>query len=78
MFIVYGKSNCVFCTKAIELLLLKDLPYLYLDVSVQDNLKKFKEIFVGINQVPQITYNDMYIGGYTDLERYITDLPDKN
>ena len=43
----------------------------------KDNLKRMK-VYVGktkINTVPQVVIDDKFIGGYTEVERFINHLP---
>jgi ribonucleoside-diphosphate reductase alpha subunit len=73
MFIVYGKSDCPFCSKAIELLNNNKLKTAYIDITTIENqhiLQEFKSL--GYTTVPQIFLNDELIGGYDDLVLYLS------
>lgn len=70
MFMVYGRSNCVYCEKATELLRMRGMEYAYIDIQYNETLKKhFEE--QGYSTVPVILIEDEIIGGYTDLVDFI-------
>lgn len=76
MYIVYGKQNCVYCTRAKQLLDSKNLSYKYIDLGVDIPVESFKEMMweeyqVIPKTVPQILENDQYIGGFDALETYL-------
>jgi|TARA_B110000503_G_scaffold32924_1_gene53507 glutaredoxin len=73
MITIYGKANCGFCTKAKSLVESKLLKYEYKDVGIsQSTLDELMERApVPVKSVPQIFINDKYIGGYTEMIRYI-------
>jgi ribonucleoside-diphosphate reductase alpha chain len=76
MFIVYGKPNCPFCSKAIDLLVKNKLKMVYIDISTQENahiVKEFKD--QSIFTVPQVYFNDRHIGGYSELATYMESKP---
>jgi ribonucleoside-diphosphate reductase alpha chain len=65
--IIYGKSNCPWCTKAIEELQLQGVDFDYVDLEV---IKKTAAEVTGrkdVTTVPQIYIEGRYIGGYEDL-----------
>ena len=65
--IIYGKSNCPWCIKAIEELELQGVPFDYIDLEV---IKKTAAEVTGrkdVKTVPQIYIEGRYIGGYEDL-----------
>ena len=68
---IWSKPNCIFCEKAEKLCQIKGLEYkkymLDVDFSREDLLIKFPTA----RTFPQITHNDQYIGGYTELEKYL-------
>ena len=71
MFIVFGKNNCVYCTKTKETLIKQKLNFDIKNIDSEqetiDNLKKT----TNHNTFPFIFHKDNFIGGYTDLLRYI-------
>ena len=65
--LIYGKSNCPWCTKAIEELQLQGVDFDYIDLEV---IKKTAAEVTGrkeVTTVPQIYIEGRYIGGYEDL-----------
>ena len=68
---IWSKYNCIFCVKAEKLCQIKGLEYkkymLGKDYSREDLIKKFPEA----RTFPQITQDDQYIGGYTELEQHL-------
>ena len=65
--IIYGKSSCPWCTKAIEELQLQGVDFDYVDLEV---IKKTAAEVTGrkdVTTVPQIYIEGRYIGGYEDL-----------
>ena len=65
--LIYGKSNCPWCTKAIEELQLQGVDFDYIDLDV---IKKSAAEVTGrkdVKTVPQIYIEGRYIGGYEDL-----------
>lgn len=65
--IIYGKSNCPWCVKAIEELELQGVVFDYIDLDV---IKKTAAEVTGrkdVKTVPQIYIEGRYIGGYEDL-----------
>lgn len=65
--LIYGKSNCPWCTKAIEELRLQGVEFDYIDLEV---IKKTAAEVTGrkdVRTVPQIYIEGRYIGGYEDL-----------
>lgn len=79
-YIVYGKANCNFCTKAKALLEEKGLEYQYKDIE-GDDVGNLNDMHCGVRQatgypartVPQIfrsfppEESFQYVGGYDDL-----------
>lgn len=70
---VYGKQDCNYCKKAVQLLQSKMLEFVYHDVLVdrqvykrmQDAVEKSTGRFA--ETVPQIFVDGTYVGGYTEL-----------
>ena len=69
---IYSKTNCIFCDKAEKLCQIKGLEYkkymLDVDFSRDQLITKFPEA----RTFPQITKDDQYIGGYTELEQHLS------
>jgi glutaredoxin len=77
LFKVYGKPDCPFCTKAVQILQDNNIPYQY--YSIGEHLTKVELIDtislvkddVEVKTVPQIVCGNKYIGGYTELCDYL-------
>ena len=67
--IIYSKDNCPNCLK-VKNALNKFRPKILIldkDISREDFLKKFPNV----KQVPQVTIDDQYIGGYEDTKKWL-------
>ena len=73
MITIYGKTNCGFCTKAKDLVESRKLKYEYKDVGIgQDTLAELQaKVPMPVRSVPQIFVRDEYVGGYSDLIKYL-------
>lgn len=72
MFEIYGRTNCVWCDTAKKLLAHHNLDFVFYNIETDGaSLTRFKEKFPGAKTVPQILYNDTFVGGYTDLAEYL-------
>lgn len=70
---VYGRAWCGYSSGALNLLDQMDLDYCYIDIREQGISKQELGEKLGrpVYTVPQILLGDRYIGGYTDLVRYL-------
>ena len=80
MFEVYGAPTCTWCEKAKWLLDYHKKPYTYIDVTESADIQSaFFRRFPKTKTVPQIVFDghdrgyEVHIGGYEDLERWLTD-----
>lgn len=73
MFLVYSKTNCPQCVKALGLIELAGLDNNIIKVDEDAEAYKFV-IAQGHKSVPQIYKDDKLIGGVTELAAYIKDL----
>ena len=67
MIVIYGRPNCGWCVRAKILAEDMNLKYDYRDISddaLRDELKAKKP---DCKTVPQIWWNDRYIGGYSEF-----------
>lgn len=75
-FTVFGKKNCPYCTRAVELLDSEKKEFIYKDVGTNnDLLTEMRDAVHGATgkypeTVPQIFVDDQHIGGYTELVAY--------
>ena len=71
--VIYSKTNCVYCTKAKNLV--KNLGLDYIEKSLEkdfgsDPSKMLEDIGKNVRQMPQIKIDDELIGGYNQLVEY--------
>mgnify|MGYP001472661561 CR=1 FL=1 len=68
--LIYSKNDCPNCQKAKSKLLKYNPTILMIgkDISREDFFLKFPNV----KQVPQIVINNQHIGGYENLEKWIT------
>jgi glutaredoxin 3 len=64
---VYSKSYCLFCRRAIELLKIKGVSYLVIDISDDNKLEEEMRHRSGHSTVPQIFIGPRHIGGCDEL-----------
>jgi glutaredoxin len=73
MYKIYTKDNCSYCTAAKNLLVSKNIPFVEFNVGANIALKEMMLTEVPhAKTVPQIFFEDQYIGGYTQLLERIT------
>lgn len=70
---VWSQTGCAACEQAKQLLAANNLPYTVqmLDSAAQKQI--FFTHFPTARSVPQIVVNDTWIGGLSDLKRFIDD-----
>ena len=72
MFEIYGTIDCVYCNMAKKLLAVYDKEYAFIDVIENEDITAaFFNKFPNVNQVPQITEGDQYIGGFNELKQWL-------
>jgi len=69
MFYIYGNINCPYCILTKNLLIKNNINYQFGEII--DILKFNKKINRDFTTIPIIYFNDKYIGGYTELIKYI-------
>ena len=67
MYKVYSKESCAYCDAAKQLLELKGLPYVEYRLGRDVSREVLMEMLPDARTVPQIFYNEQYIGDYTKL-----------
>ena len=70
-FTIITKDNCPFCYKAGELLKSKDKQYEFIYIEDEPYLAKLLGM-ADKRTVPQVFLGGTYIGGYSDLEEYLS------
>ena len=72
MFEIYGTLDCTYCDMAKKLLAVYDKEYAFIDVIENEDITAaFFNKFPNVNQVPQITEGDQYIGGFNELKEWL-------
>ena len=69
--VIYGASGCPYCVKAKELANRHGIRVQYIDLSVDNEAKRFIIEDMGARTVPQIFHEGKHIGGYTELVEYL-------
>ena len=74
--IVYGKSKCSWCDKVANMLGNNEIEVEKIDVSEsKENLKSMKGAAgKNVSTVPQVVIDGKFVGGYTEVERFINRL----
>ena len=68
---IYTKDNCVWCTRAKNLMDDFNISYLEHDLSDEDERKEFyKEVGENVSTVPQVYIDGNRIGGYKELSKW--------
>ena len=68
---IWSKSQCIFCDKAVQLCQMKELEFKKYMIDVDYSREDLMEKFPNARTFPQITMDDIYIGGYTELEAHL-------
>ncbi len=71
--IVWSKYNCPFCDKAKALLKLKNIPFEERKIGDGYTKEELLEAVPNARTVPQIFINNQLIGGFDDLQKYISE-----
>lgn len=64
MITIYGHARCGWCTKAKKLAEQYNLKYEWKDTDDAETLSNLKKALPTVRTVPQIWWDDRYIGGY--------------
>ena len=69
---VYSTSSCVWCDKVVSLLEKEGVEVDKIDVGKDPNeLKEMLKVSDNAKTVPQVVIDGNFIGGYTEVERFI-------
>lgn len=68
---IYGKDDCSFCTKAVDLLKSYNVSYSYYKVGVDLTVDELIEQFPLAKTVPIVVINEQWVGGYDKLATYL-------
>jgi glutaredoxin len=66
-YIIYSKDNCVFCTKAKELLSRQGKDFIEYKLDKDFDRDTLLELFPQARTFPVITLDKEYLGGYNEL-----------
>lgn len=72
-YVVYGRTNCPYCTSAIKLLQERKLTYDYRDVNNVSVLGELRALQPGVKTIPQVYEDNVLIGGFTELKEHFKD-----
>ena len=73
MLIIYGKTNCGYCTKAKALLKTKGIEYEEKNIAEGYNIQDLLELVPNARTMPQIWLDGEHLGGYFELEKKLND-----
>ena len=74
--IMYGTPKCLWCDRVTKMLNNSEIEVEKIDVSEsKENLKSMKEVAgKTATTVPQVVIDGKFVGGYTEVERFINRL----
>ena len=75
LFKIHSKASCTYCTQAKQLLESLSLPFQVLSLENGDWTKASLEdtLQMSIKSVPQITYGNVYVGGFKELQDFLVE-----
>lgn len=68
---IYGKENCVWCERAVELCESKKIQFKYKKIEDLETRDILLKLLPDVKTVPQIWDGGTHIGGYTEFAEYI-------
>ena len=68
---IWSKPQCVFCDKAVQLCQMKELEFKKYMIDIDYSREDLIDKFPNARTFPQITMDNVYIGGYTELEAHL-------
>ena len=68
---IWSKPQCIFCDKAVQLCQMKELEFKKYMIDVDYSREDLIDKFPNARTFPQITMDNVYIGGYTELEAHL-------
>jgi glutaredoxin 1 len=71
MITIYGHARCGWCIKAKGLAERYRLKYVWKDTDNVENMNNLKTLLPSVKTVPQIWWDDRYIGGYEQFSSEI-------
>lgn len=75
-FTIFGRPGCGYCERAKQLCEIKGFEYRYVDIWAEGISKEDLEKTVGkpVHTVPQIFHGKKHIGGFDDLNEYVSSM----
>lgn len=73
-FVIYGRDNCIWCDRAVELA--QDLDLNFSFKNIETNLhdrQEFREKLPTARTVPQVFYKDRHVGSYEQFVKWLGD-----
>ena len=70
---IFGKPNCPYCSRAIKLCQLNRYEFINKQLDVDYTREELLEIFPMAKTFPQIKIDDLIIGGFDDLDKWVKD-----
>jgi glutaredoxin 3 len=70
-FIIWGQPLCKYCDMSKRLLTLKNIDFEYKEIGSGYTKEDLLEAVPTARSVPQIFHDEVYIGGYEELARYL-------
>lgn len=71
MVTIWGRPGCSWCDEAREICVQYNIKYEYISADTQEKIAELRELVPGVKTVPQIFWNNRYIGGYEKLAEEI-------
>ncbi|WP_196140105.1 GrxA family glutaredoxin [Aliikangiella sp. G2MR2-5] len=73
-FTIFGRPGCGYCLRAKQLCEIKSFDYRYVDIWEEGISKEdlAKTIGKPVHTVPQVFHGETHIGGFDDLEAYVS------
>ncbi|MDA7601854.1 glutaredoxin [Gammaproteobacteria bacterium] len=68
---IWSKPQCIFCDKAVQLCQMKELEFKKYMIDIDYSREDLMDKFPNARTFPQITMDNVYIGGYTELEAHL-------
>ena len=69
---IYGTRTCSYCNRAKDLCSVNKIPYIEINISENEEANQML-LENNYKTVPQIWNEEEYIGGYTELVRYVSE-----
>ena len=68
---IWGKPMCPFCDRAKALCQREGIKYTYHQLDEDFTREELLELFPNARTFPQIKFDDIHVGGYDDLDKFI-------